>query len=773
MGQAAVAWRRALRHLGVGGELYADEVAQGYEALVSPMAAFRPGPDDVVLYHHGIASPLAGLLLHVPCRRGVVYHNITPAQAYRGTQLEEALVAGRAQLAALADGVDVSIGVSRYNAAELLEAGHRNVHVVPLYVEQRRFLSQAADRPLAERLAGLGSPRIVSVSRVVPHKRVEDLITLHALVRQRAPEAQLIVVGGYAAGHAAFRALKANAEQVGNVTFLGRVTHGQLVAAYRAGDVYVSMSEHEGFGVPLIEAMAAELPVLAFGAAAVPETMGGAGLVFDEKHFAALAELVLLLTRDQALRARLIDGQRERLRAFCLDETVRALGAALGARGTIALARHEPASEGPTAPAASAPPEYTAHPARRESAPPGSSPPASSARLSTQRDRAKVTVVVQRYGSHIIGGAEAHARMVAERLAERADVEVLTTCTRDHLTWENVDPPGVEHEGAVVVHRLPVRRPRRMRDFNRLSSRVFGQPSDLVTEEHWIEAQGPQVDGLDEALAARRATTDAFIFFTALYGPTVHGLPLVADRALVVPTAHDEPPMAFHVYNDVFCRAACLLCNTPEEERFIRRRSPGVSRSRVVGVGVEAPPTEPSRFRETFGLDGPYVLYVGRLEEGKGVGDLVRLHQRVVRHFHDAPSLVLAGAGDLSAKGHKLVKVGRLDEQAKWDAMAGALALVVPSRYESLSLVTLEAFAVGTPVLGNSASDVVAGQLSRSLAGATFSLDDVESFIAALTVVGEARETLSARASAFANRHGWATVMDAYHEEIDLLARSR
>lgn len=297
MGQAAVAWRRALRHLGVGGELYADEVAQGYEALVSPMAAFRPGPDDVVLYHHGIASPLAGLLLHVPCRRGVVYHNITPAQAYRGTQLEEALVAGRAQLAALADGVDVSIGVSRYNAAELLEAGHRNVHVVPLYVEQRRFLSQAADRPLAERLAGLGSPRIVSVSRVVPHKRVEDLITLHALVRQRAPEAQLIVVGGYAAGHAAFRALKANAEQVGNVTFLGRVTHGQLVAAYRAGDVYVSMSEHEGFGVPLIEAMAAELPVLAFGAAAVPETMGGAGLVFDEKHFAALAELVLLLTR--------------------------------------------------------------------------------------------------------------------------------------------------------------------------------------------------------------------------------------------------------------------------------------------------------------------------------------------------------------------------------------------------------------------------------------------------------------------------------------------
>ena len=567
----------------------------------------------------------------------------------------------------------------------------------------------------------------------MPHKRVEDLVSLHAEVRKRAPHAQLFIAGGYAPGHPAFRALKAQADSVGNVTFLGRVSHGQLVAAYRASDVYVSMSEHEGFGVPLVEAMAAELPVLAFGAGAVPETLGGAGLVFDEKHFPTLAELVLLLEGDAPLRRRIIQGQRERLKAFSLEETTSALGAAL--EQTFPLARTQAMRVG--------------------------------------RPRPKVTVVVQRYGSHIIGGAEAHARMVAERLTERYEVEVLTSCARDHLTWANVDPPGVDEEGGVRVERLPVRRARRMRDFNRLSERVFGRPTDLVTEEHWIEAQGPQLVGLDGALAARRGSTDAFLFFTALYAPTVHGLPLVGDRALLVPTAHDEAPMAFHVYDDAFARPACLLCNTPEEEAFIRRRFPRVARSRVVGVGVEAPPTEPSRFREAFGLSGPYLLYVGRLEEGKGVADLVRLHQRVVRRFHDAPSLVLAGGGSLSASGHKLVKVGRLDEQAKWDAMAGALAVVVPSRYESLSLVTLEAFAVGTPVLGNAASEVVAGQLARSLAGATFSLDDVESFVAALTVVGEARGVLSERASAFAGRHGWATVMDAYHEEIELLLRSR
>jgi glycosyltransferase involved in cell wall biosynthesis len=732
MGQAAVAWRRALRGLGLGGELYADEVAPGYEALVQPLEAFRPRPDDVVLYHHGIASPLAGRLLHAPCRRAVVFHNITPPRAYQGTQLEEALWSGRAQLAALADGVELSIGVSRYNAAELTEAGHRHVSVVPLYVEPRRFRAEAAEPTLLAKLRSRGSPRVVSVSRVVPHKRVEDLLSLHGELLRRAPDAQLLIVGGFAAGHAAFKALKARADELGQVTFLGRVSHGELVAAYRAGDVYVSMSEHEGFGVPLVEAMAAELPVLAFGAAAVPETLGGAGLVFDEKRFDALAELVLLVSRDGELRGRLVEGQRRRLADFSLAATTQALGAAL-------------------APLV---------PPRRPSPVPAPRRP-------------KVTVVVQRYGSHIIGGAEAHARMVAERLTPWADVEVLTSCARDHLTWENVDTPGETLEDGVTVHRLPVRRPRRMRDFNQLSRRVFGRPSDLVTEEHWLEAQGPQLDGLDEALAKRRATTDAFLFFTALYAPTVHGLPLVAERALVVPTAHDEPPMAFDVYDDVFHRAAALLFNTPEEEAFIRRRFPATGRSRVVGVGIEAPPTDGDRFREAFGLTGPYLLYVGRLEEGKGVADLVRLHQRVVRRYHDAPSLVLAGAGSLSARGHKLVKVGRLDEQAKWDAMAGALAVVVPSRFESLSLVTLEAFAVGTPVLGNRASDVVSGQLSRSLAGATFGLDDAESFVAALTVIGESRAALSQRALAFAARHGWAAVMNAYHEEIDLLARSR
>lgn len=731
MGQAAVAWQRVLRHLGLTGEVYAEEVAPAWRSLVLPAARLAPRPDDVVLYHHGIASPLAGRVLHLPCRRGLVFHNVTPARFYAGARLEEALVAGRAQMAALADAVEVSLGVSAWNARELEVAGHRSPRVVPLFVEPERFTAASADAALLARLSRGGRPRVVSVSRVVPHKRMEDLLALHAELRAVAPRAELVAVGAYAPGDVAFRRLEARARALGGVTFLGRVSHAELVAAYRAADVFVSMSEHEGFGVPLVEAMACDVPVLAYGAAAVPETMGGRGVVFDEKHFAALAEVVRLLSDDAEVRARVIAGQRQRVAELSFENTRRALGEALA---PLVAPRGAP---------------------RRP-----------------RRARPRVTFVVQRYGEDITGGAEAHARQVAQRLARHATVEVLTTCAVDHLTWSNALPQGEARDGAVTVHRFPVARAREMRAFNRLSREVFGRPQDFVTEAHWLSEQGPLAPALLEAVAARRAATDAFVFFTCLYAPTAWGAPLVGEKALVVPTAHDEPPMAFHALADGFTAPRALLCNTPEEAAFIARRYPGAARRRVVGVGLEPLPAKPERFREAFGVRGPYLLYVGRLEAGKGVVDLVQRHQALVRDFHDAPALVLAGAGDVQPRGTRVVCVGRVDEQAKWDALAGALAVVVPSRYESLSLLTLEAFASGTPVLGNAASDVVAGQLARSRGGVTFELGDDGSFREAVRRVGEARDALGRAGKKFAARATWPRVIDAYLEEIERIRRT-
>jgi glycosyltransferase involved in cell wall biosynthesis len=725
-GQAALHLQLLLRRLGHCGELYAGEVGAGIESLARPVTELRPRPEDLVLYHHGIASPLSGRLMLLPCKRGVVFHNITPARFYRGTPLEEPLVAGRAQLAAMAPRVDVALGVSQYNSAELREAGYRRVHTVPLFVEPERFSTSVADRALLARLSGAG-PTVLCVSRVAPHKRFEDLLSLHAELLKIRPQARLLLVGGYAPGSSYFRSLRRTARRLRGVEFLGRLGHAQLVAAYRAADVFVSMSEHEGFGVPLIEAMAAEVPVLAYAAAAVPETLGGAGIAFDTKHFSLLAELVVEAGENQELRRRLLEGQARRLREVSAEVSQHALAQAL--QGVV---------EPPRRPA----------PARR---------------------RPRVAVVVQRYGE-VTGGAERHAQEVAERLAAHWDITVLTSCAKNHLTWDNVFPSGEEHLGKVRVLRFPAVRKRNIRPFNALSRQVFDKGNDRLAEERWVAEQGPLCPGLLEHLAEQGGAYDGFVFFTYLYAPTVWGLPLVAERALLVPTAHDEPPLRFGTYADVFERPQALLCNTPEEVALIARHYPRHARTRVVGVGVERPEgVDPKRFRGEHGLHRPYLLYVGRIEPGKGVHELLEHHRALQERFHDAPELVLAGEAHMDLPSQGVRYVGRISEQAKFDALAGALAVVVPSRFESLSLLTLEAFASGTPVLVNGHSEVLTGQVERSQAGRTYK--DLDSFIAGLREVGEQRQVLGQRALAYAEHYTWPQVVAAYREELDRITK--
>jgi len=728
-GQAALHLQLLLRRLGHSGELYAAEVGSGLDSLAHPVSALRPAPEDLVLYHHGIASPLSSRLMHLPCRRGVVFHNISPASAYAGTPLAEALVAGRAQLAAMAPFVDVAIGVSDYNSAELREAGYRHVHTVPLFVEPSRFAREAADKAMLARLAGPG-PVMLSVSRVAPHKRFEDLLALHAELLKLRPTARLLMVGGYEPGSRYFRSLQRTARGLTGVHFLGRLDHAQLVAAYRSAQVFVSMSEHEGFGVPLIEAMAAELPVLAYGAAAVPETLGGAGIAFDEKRFSLLAELVVEVCDNRALREGLLAGQARRLEDFSAPASQAALAKAL---------------------------KTLPRPARRASG---------------SRKKPRVGFVVQRYGE-VTGGAERHAQQVVEQLAPHWDVTVLTTCAKNHLSWENVFPAGEQRDAAGArVLRFPVTRVRHIRPFNALSKQVFDRSNERLREEHWVAEQGPVVPGLLTHLDTHGADYDGFVFFTYLYAPTVWGLPLVADRALLVPTAHDEPPIRFGVYADVFDRPAALLCNTPEEVALIDRYFPDHAPARVVGVGVDVPGApEPQRFRDRHGIRNPYLLYVGRLEAGKGIPELLAHYRELRARFHDAPDLVLAGEAHMDLRGEGVHPVGRISEQDKYDALAGALMVTVPSRFESLSLLTLEAFAAGTPVLVNGHSEVLVGQVERSGAGRGYT--DLESFITGLREVGEQRVRLSRNAKTYAARYTWPRVVDAYREEMDRIIREK
>ncbi|RKH32114.1 glycosyltransferase family 4 protein [Corallococcus sicarius] len=720
-GQAALHLQLLLRRMGHVGDIYAEEVGAGLEGLARHVFTLRPRPDDLVLYHHGIASPLSGRMMHLDCKRGVVFHNISPARFYRDTPLEHALVAGRAQVAALAPFMDVSIGDSDYNCAELRVAGHRNVHTVQLFIEPERFAAWGANKKMLAGLKGPG-PTLVSVSRVMPHKRFEDLLALHRELLRIRPQARLLLVGGYEPGSRYFRGLEREAKALGGVHFLGRLSHAELVAVYRSADVFVSMSEHEGFSVPIIEAMAAQVPVLAYAAAAVPETLGGAGVAFDQKRFAFLAELAVDLREDQALRDSVLEGQARRLQHFS------------PAAAQVSLAR---ALEGVVAPP----------PRPRKSQP----------------KRPRVALVVQRYGE-VSGGAESHAAQVAERMASHWDLTVVTTCAKNHLTWENGFPPGEDRVGRMKVLRFPVTRTRNIHAFNRLSRKVFNKSNERLREEQWVAEQGPLCPGLLEHLASTQDAYDGYLFFTYLYTSTAFGLPLVADRAMLVPTAHDEPPMRFGVYGDVFNRPRVLMCNTPEEISMLGRFHPEHARARVVGVGVDALPAVPARFRQKHGVHGRYLLYVGRLEPGKGVPELLKFYRQLRARYADAPELVLAGEANMVLDGEGVRHVGRIDEQDKHDALAGALAVVVPSKFESLSLLTLEAFAQGTPVLVNGHSDVLVGQVERSGAGRVYR--GLASFIEGLREVGEARDALGKRGRTYAQGHTWPQVVAAYREEM-------
>ncbi|HLL55127.1 MAG TPA: glycosyltransferase family 4 protein, partial [Myxococcaceae bacterium] len=558
-GQSALHFQLLLRQLGRFGELYAGEVAPALSSLVKPASALRPAPDDLVLYHHGIASPLSGQLMHLPCRRGLVFHNITPARFYEGSPLHESLVAGRAQLAAMAPHVDLAIGVSDFNAAELREAGYRNVHTVPLFVEPERFAADHADEGMKKRLRASG-PTVLSVSRVMPHKRFEDLLSLHEELLRLEPEAQLVIAGGYEPGGAYFKKLRRQAKSLRGVRFLGRVTHAQLVAAYRSASVFVSMSEHEGFGVPLLEAMAAGVPVLAFAAAAVPETLGGRGIAFTEKRFAALAEVVREVCHDAPLRERLLQGQAERLRELSADTAREKLSRAL----------------------------RTVHPEPARA-------PVRKAR------RPRVAFVVQRYGE-VSGGSELLTRQLAQHLVEHWDITVLTTCAKNHLTWENEFPEGPDRDGRVKVLRFPNTRVRRIHEFNALSDRVLNRPNDRLTEEHWVAEQGPLTPGLLRHLAESASDYDGFVFFTYLYATTAWGLPMVADRALLVSTAHDEAPIRLDLYAEVFERPRGLVCLTPEELAFVDQRFPRHAPAKVASVGIDFPEADPERLRRKHSL---------------------------------------------------------------------------------------------------------------------------------------------------------------------------
>lgn len=316
--------QRWLRQMGIESTLYAEHIQPGLERLARPVLTYSPRRDErLVIVHHSIGSAGVDHVLSLPVQCVLIYHNITPAEFFTAVDpgLARQMQRGREQLALLRPHTRLALADSAYNERELIALGYAPTGVLPIVLDPARY-DQPVNPRLAERL-NTQTTTLLFVGRLAPNKKQEDAIKLLYYCRRVDPAAQLVLVGE--AWTPAYRRwlddLSAGLGLSGAVTITGHVPWQDMVTYYRGSHVYVSMSEHEGFGKPLIESMYLGLPVLAYAAASVPETMQGAGVLFRRKDYEALAEWVDLVAHDAGLRQRLIDAQRQRA-AQCLESSV-------------------------------------------------------------------------------------------------------------------------------------------------------------------------------------------------------------------------------------------------------------------------------------------------------------------------------------------------------------------------------------------------------------------------------------------------------------------
>jgi glycosyltransferase involved in cell wall biosynthesis len=384
----------------------------------------------------------------------------------------------------------------------------------------------------------------------------------------------------------------------------------------------------------------------------------------------------------------------------------------------------------------------------------------------------KIAVVVQRYGEAINGGAELHARYIAEHLAPHAQVEVLTTCATDYVTWANTLAPGVESVNGVPVRRFRVRHERNPERFGRQSIHVFEEPHSLADELAWLDVEGPASPALIRYIRGHAADFDYWIFFSYRYYHAFHGARAARGRAILVPTAERDPAVGLSLFGPVFRGVRALMYNSPEERAMIQAVAGNETvPSIVVGVGSNVPASvQPGRFRQQFHVRGPFAVYVGRIDENKGCKELFAHFQQYLAQ-RGSLSLVLIGNSLLDIPSHeRITHLGFLNDADKFDAIAAAELLVMPSYFESLSMVALEAWALGRPVLANAKCDVLKGQCIRSNAGLYY--DDAAEFGEALRAI-ESTRWLSASLGRngrqfFREHYDWPVIERKY---LDMLAR--
>lgn len=333
----------------------------------------------------------------------------------------------------------------------------------------------------------------------------------------------------------------------------------------------------------------------------------------------------------------------------------------------------------------------------------------------------RIAFVVQRYGLKVNGGAELECRQLAEHMKKLYEIEIITTKAIDYVTWKNEYIQSEEVINGVLVRRFPVKEERNMNAFNSLSQIILQGNSSIEDEENWMQKQGPYSIELVDYIKKHKDDYDVFVFFTYLYYTTYFGIQEVYDKAILVPTAHDEIPIYLKIFKRMFQMPRGIFYQTKEEKEFVERMFDVraiPNNDGYGGVGVEVPENVSGDvFQKKYSLNN-FILYIGRIEEHKGCKELFAYFKEYKKRCGGDLKLVLMGKEVFHVpKTEDIISLGFVSDEDKFNGLAACEFLILPSQFESLSMVVLEAMKLGKPVLVNGKCDVLKGHCVRSNGG--------------------------------------------------------
>ncbi|MEO8361516.1 MAG: glycosyltransferase family 4 protein [Vicinamibacteria bacterium] len=393
--------------------------------------------------------------------------------------------------------------------------------------------------------------------------------------------------------------------------------------------------------------------------------------------------------------------------------------------------------------------------------------------------RLKLAFVVQRYGVEIAGGAEYHCRLIAELLRDHADVEVFTTCALDYVEWKNHYPEGETVLNGVRIHRFRVERQREILRFARLSEALESSAHTPADEDAWMDEQGPYAPALRDHVAklAAEGSHDALIFFSYRYWSTYRSLTVSQTPTILAPTAEDDGLYRLSLFRPLFDSVTQYAFNSVEERQMLETAMGKPLPGEIVGVGSDLPAkVNGAAFRKRFGIDGPFLLYVGRIDLNKGCPELFDHFLRYRAETGSRLNLVLIGRSVLDLPKDDSVKaLGFLADSDKWDALSECLALAIPSRLESLSMVTLEAFWAERPVVANAACAVLRGQCRRSGGGLYYSnYDEFREILQVLEADAPLRARMGRAGHRYFDEHyAWPVILEKYLRLIEAARQAK